>query len=241
MDFLSSLFSPIANIVGGIFGRQSSEDIAARNIAAQQEFAQHGISWKVADAKAAGINPLAALGASTSSFSNIVGDNSLGQGIAAAGQDMSRAAAANSSRVLRAADLDAKLTEAKINNVNADTIRQQAEASKISRTYASPGSSSGINYSNVPLPRARSDVLTPLFTSYDDGRGGIVELPTDKASQAMQNWASMPAQVAVAAGGFGRSLHEMSKATSPDLLSGVYLPHVMRNVGVDPYTLGAMY
>lgn len=35
------------------------------NYAMQKEFAQNGISWKVADAKRAGIHPLAAIGAST--------------------------------------------------------------------------------------------------------------------------------------------------------------------------------
>ena len=35
----------------------------------QKLFAQRGIQWKVADSKAAGINPLVALGAQTHSFS----------------------------------------------------------------------------------------------------------------------------------------------------------------------------
>lgn len=41
---------------------------ADRNEQLQKEFAQHGIRWRVEDAKAAGIAPLAALGASTVSF-----------------------------------------------------------------------------------------------------------------------------------------------------------------------------
>lgn len=68
---------------------------AANNIALQREFAQHGIKWKVDDAKSAGIHPLYALGASTTSFSPV----SIGSGSATTfasdmgsmGQDISRA------------------------------------------------------------------------------------------------------------------------------------------------------
>lgn len=47
--------------------------LARENMAQQKEFAQHGVRWKVADAQAAGLHPLAALGAQTNSFSNVVG------------------------------------------------------------------------------------------------------------------------------------------------------------------------
>lgn len=53
----------------------AEKELQAQNIANQKEFAQQGIRWKVADAQAAGLHPLAALGAQTSSFSNVVGGN----------------------------------------------------------------------------------------------------------------------------------------------------------------------
>lgn len=53
----------------------AERELQERNIANQKEFAQQGIRWKVADAQAAGLHPLAALGAQTSSFSNVVGGN----------------------------------------------------------------------------------------------------------------------------------------------------------------------
>lgn len=49
----------------------TQERIAQQNIANQKEFAQQGIRWKVADAQAAGLHPLAALGSQVSSFSPI--------------------------------------------------------------------------------------------------------------------------------------------------------------------------
>lgn len=74
----------------------------ATNIAEQEKFAQSGVQWRVADAKAAGISPLAALGAQTGSFSNVVApqaqsSNAFGTGVAAAGQDIGRAIAATRS------------------------------------------------------------------------------------------------------------------------------------------------
>lgn len=81
-----------ASLLGGALSSHSSRSAARRNEAAQREFAQQGIRWKVADAKAAGIHPLYALGASTHSFTpSHVGDTSMGSGLAAAGQDIGRA------------------------------------------------------------------------------------------------------------------------------------------------------
>lgn len=49
--------------------RDYGYQMAALNYDAQKEFAQNGIRWRVADAKAAGLHPLAALGASPLGFS----------------------------------------------------------------------------------------------------------------------------------------------------------------------------
>lgn len=86
---LGDLASAGASLWNGSENRESQERIAAQNIAMQREFAQNGIRWKVADATAAGIHPLFAMGAQTSSFSPVsVGtDNS----IAEAGQSIGRA------------------------------------------------------------------------------------------------------------------------------------------------------
>lgn len=81
-----------ANLLGGWLSGNKNEE--ARNVEAdrQREFAQSGIQWKVADAEKAGIHPLYALGANTVSYApQSVGDSNLGTGIAAAGQDISRA------------------------------------------------------------------------------------------------------------------------------------------------------
>lgn len=103
------LIDAAASLAGGLLNSNSAEDAARinaaeqertnqENIAYQREFAQQGIQWKVADAKAAGLNPLAALGASTSSFSNVVapqpapqGGSRPGDALVKAGQSVDRA------------------------------------------------------------------------------------------------------------------------------------------------------
>lgn len=88
---LGSLIGAGASLLGGLFGNKSQEKANERNIAAQREFAQHGIRWKVDDAKAAGIHPLYALGAQTHAFSpSFVGSTAGGEGIAQAGQHIAR-------------------------------------------------------------------------------------------------------------------------------------------------------
>lgn len=217
---LGSVVSGIGNLIGGASAANTAEDNAIRNIDAQREFATHGIQWKVADAKAAGINPLAALGAQTNSFSNVVGDDgAFGRGIAAAGQDVGRALMATQDKEDKKDVLERQLLEARIANINADTVRTQAAASHAVRTFGAPGSAPGVP---LPRPNVRAPGFSmekynakPLFELYSDGRGGFVDLPTGSASTAMQNWASMPSQVAVAAGLGGRIPERAADALIP--------------------------
>lgn len=100
-----ALIGGAASLTGGLMGRDAHKDAAAQNaaqaaanMAMQREFAQHGIRWKVEDAKAAGIHPLYALGANTPSFSPVslgaVPDNSMPSAMADIGQNISRAVSA---------------------------------------------------------------------------------------------------------------------------------------------------
>lgn len=99
---LGDILSAGANILGGFLNRDAAKDAQKQqqenfntNIQLQKDFAQAGIRWKVNDAEKAGIHPLYALGAQTHSFSPVsVGsgvDSSMGNAMAAAGQDLGRA------------------------------------------------------------------------------------------------------------------------------------------------------
>src|SRR5262245_6914522 len=87
---LAAGIAAASQIAGGIMGSENTRKLTHEQMDMQREFAQHGIQWKVEDAKRAGIHPLYALGASTSSPSpvHVQGGD---YGISAAGQDVSRA------------------------------------------------------------------------------------------------------------------------------------------------------
>lgn len=111
MGFLDTVIKSmpvVGPLIGGAFdmlgasqANKASQNAANTNAQMQREFAQNGIRWKVADAKAAGIHPLAALGANTTSFSPVsVGYD---DGFSRMGQNITRAmnaAATASERVL---------------------------------------------------------------------------------------------------------------------------------------------
>lgn len=77
LDFLGKAADTIVGMINAGKNRDLQQKMASDNIAMQKEFAQSGIQWRVADAQAAGIHPLAALGAQLSSFNPVtLGDTS---------------------------------------------------------------------------------------------------------------------------------------------------------------------
>lgn len=123
----------IAPIIGGIFGlagdkqdRDAQSAANENNAAMQREFAQMGVRWRVADANAAGIHPLFALGAGGAAAApsyQVGGQSSLGQ----MGQDVSRAIHSTRTQEERAlavlqlerAGLENQLLETQIHNLQA--------------------------------------------------------------------------------------------------------------------------
>lgn len=85
-SILGSVGGLAGSLLGGLFGKSNADS----NIAHQREFAQKGIQWKVADAKAAGIHPLYALGAQTHSFTPVHAGDVAGA-LSDAGQHLGRA------------------------------------------------------------------------------------------------------------------------------------------------------
>lgn len=109
------------SIGGSVLGGRSNDRAAAANAQIQRELAQNGLSWRVADAKRAGINPLAALGASIPSGSPVaVGQDYGDLGLGALGQDISRA-------------MTAKMTaeQREIHELNKEMLRAQIEGQKL--------------------------------------------------------------------------------------------------------------
>lgn len=218
LDFLSAGIGALGNVLGGLFGQSSAKSVASENIAAQQAFAQHGVTWRAQDATTAqektGINRLALLGVPTSSFSNVVGSNDLGSGVAAAGQNISRAIAAATPTVQRQADLEARLTEAKIANINADTIKSTADASAARLAHA-PGTPPG-----APIP---------LYVDALDDSGHKLRILNPKVATSFQTPASFPQQGAVALDMLTQPFRH--GAADPSFaLPSIVLPDVFRDV-----------
>lgn len=136
-------------VVGGGLGylgaglnADASKEAAAKNAAMQREFAQWGVRWKVADAQAAGIHPLYAMGANTHSFSpSYVGDSSMGGWLADTGQNISRAIAAGSTASERKLS-DLQLEHARLQNdyLRERILSEQRQRSQVGPAFPSPSS-----------------------------------------------------------------------------------------------------
>ena len=125
---LGNIIGAGASLLGGILGQNQAEKNAERNIAMQREFAQQGIRWKVADAKAAGIHPLYALGANTTSFSPVSVGTPLASSLASMGQDVGRAINATTTTPERVSQFAEMAQKLQLDNM---ALQNQLLASKL--------------------------------------------------------------------------------------------------------------
>lgn len=111
MGLFGDVAGAVGSVVGGALGLAGSAASNANaaainkfNYEAQKEFAQNSIRWRVADAKAAGLHPLAALGASSSSYtpSATIGDSPDFSFLQDVGQNIGRAVDAKRTQAERA-------------------------------------------------------------------------------------------------------------------------------------------
>lgn len=79
-----------ATLIGGAIANRNARRQAAQQEQLQREFAQNSIQWKTADAKAAGLHPLYAMGAASTPYSPITYSDSMGPALASAGQSVAR-------------------------------------------------------------------------------------------------------------------------------------------------------
>lgn len=132
---LGALISAGANLAGSIIGGNQAYK-------RQKKFAQSAIQWKVRDAKKAGVSPLFALGAPTTSYQpQSVGN--VGSGIAAAGQDIGRAVDATSSNLGRARGVAGEVIQAQLEGLRIDNDIKRAELASRLATRGQPGTPPG--------------------------------------------------------------------------------------------------
>lgn len=139
------LISAGASIIGGLLGKSSADKAAEmqqanfdKQFKLQSELATHGVRFKVADAIAAGVHPLYALGATTPSFSpissNFTADTSMANAVASAGQDIGRAVNATRTAPERTAAFDDAVQKLTLEKMGLENQVLKADLlSKVSR------------------------------------------------------------------------------------------------------------
>lgn len=120
------MLGSILGAVGGIASSLLGNSQAKKQAKLQKEFAQKGIQWKVADATAAGLHPLAALGANTISYQpQAVGVPDLGAMGANLGQDIERSRMATSGPGMRAINTGLEALTLERAGLENDLLRSQ--------------------------------------------------------------------------------------------------------------------
>lgn len=133
---LGEILRAAGSIAGGILGNRQRNQEASR----QREFAQHGIQWRVRDAERAGIHPLYALGANTTSYSpQSVGDS----GLASAGQNIGRAVTAAASQAERPDLFTRAAAEVQLEGLKLDNDLKRAQIASSVATLNQPGTPPG--------------------------------------------------------------------------------------------------
>lgn len=173
-------FSSLVDVAGAFMDKDSNRKQWGLNRDMQREFAQHGIRWKVADAKAAGLHPLAALGASTTSFAPMsVGDN-LGSALAGTGQDLMRAAMATQTRDEREMVRQGQAAEVALRERQANAQIGLLEA----QTALANSQAARLNFVGPPMPSVGGD------------RGSMDGVRTDAPEHAPPGlWKVKPAEI----------------------------------------------
>ena len=138
-SIVSAAIGAGSSLLGGLMSQQPSMDYGfareqwQKNYDAQKEFAQNGIRWKVADAKAAGLHPLAALGSAGAMYSPTSTAGDLSGGYDASwlgdmGQSIGRAVEAKMTREERA---KAEAVNDEANQLKLENMRLQNESIKL--------------------------------------------------------------------------------------------------------------
>lgn len=150
MSFFGNLLSAGTNLISGLIGSENQEDERTRqNVQAQnnredqERQLTQGIQRRVADARAAGIHPLYALGASVPTYSPVslgsVSGSPMAAGLAAAGQDLGRAFNAGAPPDVRMDAWNKTLQDMTVTNMALKNELLSSQIKKINQPGSPPG------------------------------------------------------------------------------------------------------
>lgn len=154
-----SILSAVANVAGGLLSNRRNESNANKQADLQKLFAKNSVQWKVADAKKAGIHPLYALGANTTSYAPIAINDSLGPALQAAGQDVSRAMYANADSETRG---NVRTEALRLENMGLQNDLLRAQIAKLNSQVGPPVPTS--------FPVSSGDVVTRDLVSVEPSK-----------------------------------------------------------------------
>ena len=118
-----NILGAIGSVVGGIFGNKSQQ----AQIDWQNKYAKNRLQWLAKDAKAAGLHPLAALGAGAPTYTP-VGGNPLGAGIAEGMAQLGAASEAQVGKEVSRSYIEVNKAQADLIRAQTNTILAEAEA-----------------------------------------------------------------------------------------------------------------
>jgi len=139
---IGPLIAAGASLIGGMLANKANKKAAAREYEQQKEFAQSGIQWKVQDAEKAGIHPLYALGANTTSYAPQSVGGSDFSFLADAGQNIGRAIDSTRSNPEKANALALTASKIQLEGLQLDNDikrAQLASAMALARQGSAPG------------------------------------------------------------------------------------------------------
>lgn len=184
LDILGKLVGSGIDFYNASENREAQERQAELNRQMQKEFAQQGIRWKVEDAKAAGVHPLFALGASSHSYSPVsVGSTqmpSMASALGSMGQSVDRAINATSTGSERVSAYSEQAAKLQLDNM---ALQNQLLASRLARVNQAGG--------NPPLPEAGGLPPIPQDTKQDARpplQMGGDQISTDPGTSNMQKF-----------------------------------------------------
>lgn len=154
-----ALIGGVTSLIGGSIASEGARKASSMDADLQREFAQHGVSWRVADAKRAGIHPLAALGAQTHSAqasytsSGDYGMSNAGQSLKSLPLDlaMGRKIQAETAKINKEAELIQTYISQMGQNPNVDAVGVVKPYGYGYQGTAGAGSV-GPGYQDVPMP-----------------------------------------------------------------------------------------
>lgn len=177
-------------LYGGIKDRKAQRKNVKRNIKYQREFAQNGISWRVADAKRAGIHPLYAMGSPGASFNPVhLGGEGLGPSINRAGQHISGAVNSLANKGAREEErLRLKLLESQINETDARTglIHSEAARNKQNANIAPVGAQPQLGVMNETDTKGTT-IAEPMFIYEGNLNGSLFTNPNNGKSRQVDD------------------------------------------------------